>query len=851
MKKILIFMLCIMFIPSFAQVIAASENEEPDFEEYDLLTRLGVFEKNITDWDAEVTRGDMCKYVIKLINSDELAKNASEKRYFYDVTENDNNSGYINALCQLGFISQADEFFPENTAKVQELVKVLVCALGYGDMAEYMGGYPYGYVSEAANVGILKNTYGDLDGKLTMHNMFELFYNVLHSEIQYQNVNSNYERNGTDFLYQYFHIYYVRDVVNNNGLTTLKSSSNNLLVMIGDNSYSDPNKLALSYIGYKVKAYIIEKKDGDEEIFAIFEDKTNIVKAIKTDDVINWSNDRTSVEFCYKDKTAKLKISKYADYIYNGIAYPDFTYNDIANRHGYINYIDNNGDGFIEVINVSVYENYYVNKVNISDNIIVDMNGKLIKLDNKADYEIMDTNGSSMKLDEISYGYLISLFASKKGEYVKIIVSDNKVSGIIDEIRSDEQILIIDGVEYKVANNLLSDSDYSYLKCGAEVTFILDCSNQLAAVENKNGSFLYGFLKRVNYDEEGLGDDVSLKIFTQDGEFKNYAFANRIDFNSETVTKSVKERDIKKGSIYDSLLTPQVIKYSLNGLGEICKISLAVSALPEDDVSDSVLAFNDTIYNAQFRYGIFGSRYTYDSDNTVFLGIPNCDSDGNYDEEDFELLYWNTSFVENDYYKISVYDATSTRQARLIVCEPTVGSMDFLPNCFVVDKVGTIFLNDEIATQVSGYYQGAYVSYAIDKNVELIEPKKGDVIAIALNNRKEICQMSLILRYKDGLEYFDKPIKGDNSGSVYFTSYGIVVRVDNVNITTTSDNGTTIRPNSYNAANIYVIETGDKIKVRKGSYDEIMPSSGNELNGSNVLSVKRYDKLRDIVIIKR
>lgn len=82
---------------------------------------------------------------------------------FYDVAAQHWAADSIAALNSAGIITGYKGFFyPDNTVSFAELTKMLVEALGYGNRAAKIGGYPYGYLTAAAELGITKDI--DLKG---------------------------------------------------------------------------------------------------------------------------------------------------------------------------------------------------------------------------------------------------------------------------------------------------------------------------------------------------------------------------------------------------------------------------------------------------------------------------------------------------------------------------------------------------------------------------------------------------------------------------------------------------------------------------------------------------------------
>ncbi len=64
----------------------------------------------------------------------------------------------VSAAAMIGITNgtTATTFSPDRDVTIQELVKMTVCLLGYGEMAEQRGGYPHGYIQTAMTYGLLK-----------------------------------------------------------------------------------------------------------------------------------------------------------------------------------------------------------------------------------------------------------------------------------------------------------------------------------------------------------------------------------------------------------------------------------------------------------------------------------------------------------------------------------------------------------------------------------------------------------------------------------------------------------------------------------------------------------------------
>lgn len=90
-------------------------------------------------------------------------------------------SGYISAAQQRGYIAgYANGYFgPEDRLTYEQTVTILVRGLGYEDIAVQAGGYPYGYIQIAQNLGITDNTELKKDEPVTRFTTAILLINTL------------------------------------------------------------------------------------------------------------------------------------------------------------------------------------------------------------------------------------------------------------------------------------------------------------------------------------------------------------------------------------------------------------------------------------------------------------------------------------------------------------------------------------------------------------------------------------------------------------------------------------------------------------------------------------------------
>lgn len=80
----------------------------------------------------------------------------TQEKPFNDVTSDHWAYRYISSAKENGIINGDGNgnFYPERDITNEEIVKMIVCLLGYRELAEAKGGYPAGYTATASGLGI-------------------------------------------------------------------------------------------------------------------------------------------------------------------------------------------------------------------------------------------------------------------------------------------------------------------------------------------------------------------------------------------------------------------------------------------------------------------------------------------------------------------------------------------------------------------------------------------------------------------------------------------------------------------------------------------------------------------------
>lgn len=186
MKKLISILLSLVIISSSVTAFAGVVED---------LKAAKVLPENVTysEYSSELmTRAEFAQMTARILTGKDMEKTATN---FSDVDENNEYSGYISYLANCGIINGTGgaNFLPDSYIEIGAINKMIVTVLGYKELAEKKGGYPYGYNSIAADL----NLYAGVNAEgnyLTKYNAAVLVHNALFTEM-FDSV--NYEKGST------------------------------------------------------------------------------------------------------------------------------------------------------------------------------------------------------------------------------------------------------------------------------------------------------------------------------------------------------------------------------------------------------------------------------------------------------------------------------------------------------------------------------------------------------------------------------------------------------------------------------------------------------------------------------
>lgn len=514
-KKILLTLIISLLAVSpvmqgFAQNVTNYEETETSYEGEVLIDKLGIISPG-TDLNSDyVTREVFALYIARMLRIDETQP--SDIRYFSDVEYDSFSASAINALAEKGIISVPDDhiFRPGGYVTQDEALKMLVCVLGYGTMAEYDGGYPYGYIKTARKLDI--DTQCENVNLITVAEAGNMIYNAMRAKVysvgsvtlsQDGTYTTSQESNET-FLEVYWDISEtegcVEAVYDGNIIKDVYDVKENEAIISGV-KYEFEDGLDLSeYLGNYIRCfYNIKEKDRCDKIIVV--DKCSGVEdtVIDFDDFEKMEGEQIS----YYDSTQKLVTKKLFNpvVVYNGsVLGENFSAVIEAVNKGKITLKDSDNDKKYDVVIIEDYRGFVISSLNSSGEVIYDKVGLMGDVD-LTEYEVpvlFNSKGEKITFSDLAVGQVLSVAASKDKKYIKIIHETDTFTGTFNAIKTNDETveITIDGDVFVLDKTFVS---YFNDNCSfnSEYTFTLDSFGKIVYAEVPGEVLEYGYIDSV------------------------------------------------------------------------------------------------------------------------------------------------------------------------------------------------------------------------------------------------------------------------------------------------------------------------------------------------------------------
>lgn len=803
--------------------------------EYDMLIAVGILNENVNlaSSSGKVSRAGLVKAVVDIYLGGLSGAISMTDSVYSDVKENTAFRNEILFANQLGFISNAENFRPDDDITYAEAIKILVSALGYRHEAAYRGGFPAGYGKVARNIGLTDEitAIGNEDAL-----DFMTFYKLLYNAAVRCDIAEIYSVTGSgdDFKITYaavkgkklltekFHVYETEGIVTANKYATLAGASATAfdIIEIGNEMYYVNDKIDVTNaLGYYANVwYHYDESSGVKTaVYLEVDEKENSTIVLDAENRGEGS-DSDKIYYYKNERRKTVDVSRTAAMIYNH-GWVRFNESYLYPENGTVTLIDNNNDNKIDVVKVMNYETFVVDSVISAEGIITNaFGGDRIELDaTDKEYDfVLLKNGKKLSMDNISQYNIISYAESTSGE-VKlktVLVSSAYVKGCAEGYLNGK--IVINDKAYR-----MSDYMQKNIKLGSEGVFYLDAFDTIAFQETENG-VLFGYLNNIAINKSMIFENaIKVQIFSEYGRFVELNLKDKIRFNNAKVEAS----DFYNTVNMDLAGNRQLIEYKVNRNNEVTSINFAenvtLGTQDEEAARESgKFRLSKSISSATYRGGGFDDLLKKGEQTKIFF-VP----DQSVTEADLSDFYIGNLTVDSNYKNIKAYNMDAYLVPEILVITESASSKHYDRTPTVFDhQIQMLGNNDEIATGIKCWQSGELCAYPVlddsDVLAEIKALEKGDVGRLSFNHKGEITGFDLWFNKSAGFE----PMA---SGSVYGTSeaYAVadVIEIDYQNKRMVLNyNG--YRAGTFTTPTVYIydlsrdrISVGDIYDVKKGS----------------------------------
>lgn len=802
--------LCILL--SFIMVFSASASSDiPLYKETEaeavlskeavILERLGVIEADF-DYEKEITRRDFAVYLAEIAGYSDIKGNSFENIIFSDIKKGDKASGSIQLLSALNVIRGTGDglFRPDEKILYRDAVVLLVRLLGYDVYAEANGGYPTGYLLTASSEKITSGIASGMDESINGTTLSRLLFNALSVKIKlrYSYGNESLKmKDGETLGVSVFNLYKKNGIVEANGYTGLGSAGDAVSegsVVIDGYIYNGGSTDISEKLGMNTEFWFIDetKEKGISEIIYYenkYDEKTHIT--LSADQILSVS-ENTIIFNGENGKERELSYNGNTYVLYNGIAHPSYKKEDIIPEAGSVTLTDSDADGIFDVISIEEYKDYLVSSVSENLGRVGIEGGEAFNFfDSNIGYTVI-RDGKECEFSEIYPGDVVSVFESKDGKYIRIIVSSDYVEGDLGETGEDESGAFVIIGSYRF---YLSKTGGYLPEVGKNSSWLLNFRGEIFDEAQGNEGIKFGYLMRIA--SQGVVDKTyKFKILTSRG-IGVYSPAKKLSLNGGTALDPEKiatdNAFYVNGALDESgaRTEQQLIRYKLDENGMLTHIDtvtdISGEAIRKDKEDERFTLDYKTASGGQLTYRsgtrALGTRFLVNASTPIFE-VPTV-----YSSNDEQFNAYNITRLVHDkaYYDVEIYSADHRNIAGAVIMRTAskgAANIENWADSVIITKVSKVFEEGQQGTKISGVLRGIEISYISFDNelgdydssygngVLFSELKPGDVVQVTNDYSGKANQMRLLYRY-DGNPQF----KLSATESVNYMNMGLMSSV--------------------------------------------------------------------------
>lgn len=905
MKKIISFVIIFsLIISAFPVCVFATDDYAAQVyhDACQLVERLEILDDTAST--KPMSRMEFITAAVKVFGMDGF-EGADITNIFTDVTKDNPAYNSVSVAYGMKWISPAADklFKPDNSIRMAEALKILVCGLNYRDVAESTGGFPGGYVSVANKLKLLKYTKS-ADVYLSRDDAVVLLYNTLTADYVEESCITNYDiftydKSGKTVLEKYFDLRCVHAQVVTAGVTDilglrdiqpqrakLRDINNGQIYSIWDtdgvltDNVGEYMEIYLKYDIYTDTYHCVlalpydqtvEVYDG-AAISAFVRESNNFTFYVTSTDE-NKEVSEKKIKYRYKSSIAVILNDIYqfdVRPVFNILAQENTEYNIDK-----LKIIDIDDDGVCDVLSLYAYKNYIADSVDpVWDRVRI--RGDMDWMDISRDMnDVYQEDGREAISEYITLDSILSVYVRPvDNEYIKntIYVTNDYVDGVIEMIDSETHTVWVSGREF--AFDIGALDNFNGLLVGKEYRFFKDCKGRIAYAKKisiSNDMEGYFVVERFKVDTQTMDNKLRMRMF---------------DINHSEVVECESEDKINiNGNNYRVSSDANTVFNLLDG------VNLVYVCFGAGGIIKSIKTPSETTGDFRYATGVQGPmEMTYKSADKVLYQAA-TDTSGAYNvlsdlyrtkvvvapadsadsSEEKERVYKNTTtdyFVNDMKYNVEGYVLNEygiMSDIVIVFVDPDKHSPIVNKTAvFVVDYVmSSINLAGEKGKRVVGYQGGQPRSYISKESEfkttsgETIVLQPGDVFKPQLDVFGDCSGVEMVYRASDGRLTANDAHKYASSARVY---KGLVYNVDGNFFSVVADSQLSYlggdmrgRLNSYSGSNyMYYVDTSEQKgkRVRVGTTADMNTYVKSTMDASEVIVMTRYADVGTVIILE-
>ncbi len=736
-KRILAAIISVMLVlttitvPTFAAFTDLAEGSDA-YDAANILNMLGVingYPDGSFKPENNVTRAEFTAMLLRTRGMGSIGSTSLENPPFPDVTTSDVSWAIANIRTahQMGVINGYDDgtFKPNNNVSYEEAVKMIVCALGYGEMGTE-GTYWYSkYLVTATSLGFTKGVGGAIGAPATRAVIAKMLYNCLELKIAENNqmTNKTVLENDLKLVKNVGYIasnptislFAPKSTLRDNEIQIAIEDTNEVVTYKVENAEKYNDMLGAQIVYY----YTTDTDSGFKTIISATVSNTEVleIEASQLDRCTDSSIDYYATENA--SRTISVGIDTNSVVVYNGKLFgttaSDSTFADYCNYHslptiGKIKLLDRDGDKNFDVLFIDSYESWIVSAATssnetVTDDVLRTTNQQLVIKDSN-DLSIVNENGDTLSFSSIKKGNVLSVKKDNHGG-TTVVVSTDIVSGKITAANSTTGVTI-DGKTYKFSkqapwgfNPIDSAVVMAQPQYGDRGKFYLDIEGNILAYDKTEAvtTQYYGYIINARLKNDAFEDTLRLNISTKASPTGTlYNVSSKTKINGTVPATLADAKTILDGA------ASKAVKFTLSGL-DIDEIITATPSSTGNDIEADTLYLYDVINTSTDMTYDKSSKELNGGGASIYIGNAQIVSIENNKFKNMSLSdFISDSSVK---YKVEILDVTTTDSAKYVVVHSggaAVGAVKATSPVMVITEANKTTTDDgEKRWVISGY----------------------------------------------------------------------------------------------------------------------------------------------------